>query len=119
MVSFLLGLINIQQKGTIEDLFREFGENLIEFLIGSGFEKMIRVAGRNLREFVLSIDQLHDSNRYRFPRMRSPLFLIDDENENGFKINYRSKIYENIFDQRNFDLLEVRDAAFLHSSTVV
>lgn len=54
-----------------------------------GFEKILRVAGRNFRDFLYSIDQLHDSNRFVFPQMKSPLFFVESEDENGIYLHYQ------------------------------
>ncbi len=37
-----------------------------------GYYKLFRIAGRNLREFLFVIDQLHDSNRFTFAKMQTP-----------------------------------------------
>ena len=59
------------------------------FFSNYGFEKILRVAGRNFSDFLHSIDQLHDSNRFTFPKMKSPLFYVDGEDERGLYLNYQ------------------------------
>ncbi|CAF1002502.1 unnamed protein product [Rotaria sordida] len=68
-----------------------FGECFVNFFTNYGFDKILRVAGRHFREFLFSIDQLHDSNRFSFPKMKSPLFHVTDEDDNGAVLHYKSK----------------------------
>ena len=50
---------------------------------------MLRVAGRGFRDFLYSIDQMHESNRYTFPKMQSPIFYVDKEDEKGLFLHYQ------------------------------
>ncbi|CAF2423788.1 unnamed protein product [Rotaria sp. Silwood2] len=68
-----------------------FGECFVNFFTNYGYDKILRVAGRHFREFLFSIDQLHDSNRFSFPKMKSPLFHVTDEDDNGAVLHYKSK----------------------------
>ena len=70
-----------------------FGECFVRFFTNYGYDKILRVAGRHFRDFLLSIDQLHDSNRFSFPKMKSPLFHVTDEDENGAVLHYKYIIY--------------------------
>jgi guanylate cyclase len=47
------------------------------------------VAGREYRDFLISIDQLHDSNRFSFPKMQSPMFFVEDEDAYGVYLHYQ------------------------------
>ena len=54
-----------------------------------GYDKIVRATGRSFRNFVHSIDQLHESNRFAFPCMQHPLFYVDGEDENGLYLHYQ------------------------------
>ena len=41
------------------------------------------------RDFLHSIDQLHDSTRFSFPKMKSPLFHVTEEDDNGAILHYK------------------------------
>lgn len=69
--------------------FRSKGHSFVGFFSNYGFEKMLRVAGRSFRHFLHSIDQLHDSNRYSFPKMKSPLFFVGGEDLHGCFLHYQ------------------------------
>jgi guanylate cyclase len=66
-----------------------FGECFVKFFTNYGYDKILRVAGRYFRDFLLSIDQLHDSTRFSFPKMKSPLFHVTEEDENGAVLHYK------------------------------
>lgn len=66
-----------------------FGQYFVSFFTRFGFDKILRVAGRSFRDFLYSIDQLHDSNRFTFPHMKSPTFYVEGENANGAFLHYK------------------------------
>ena len=82
-------MAHILSSGTAEHYLNCFGRDFIRYFVHFGFHKIIRVAGRNFRDFLLEIDQLHDSNRYTFPKMNPPLFLVIEENELGATMIYK------------------------------
>ncbi|CAM2714541.1 unnamed protein product [Rotaria socialis] len=74
------------------DLYMEFfGVCFVKFFTAYGYDKILRVAGRHFRDFLHSIDQLHDSTRFSFPKMKSPLFHVTDEDDNGVLLHYKSR----------------------------
>jgi guanylate cyclase len=54
-----------------------------------GYDKILRVAGRSFRNFLYSIDQLHESNRFSFPKMQHPLFFVEKEDSTGVFLHYK------------------------------
>lgn len=87
---FYLGLAEILQEGGVDTYMQFFGQCFVTFFTNYGYDKILRVAGRHFRDFLLSIDQLHDSTRFSFPKMKSPLFHVTDEDENGAILHYKS-----------------------------
>ena len=60
------------------------------FLVNAlSYDKILRVAGKHFRGFLHSIDQLHASNRFNFPKKKSPLFRVTKEDDNGATLNYK------------------------------
>ena len=84
-----IGLVDILHEGTPDTYLAFLGEDFFRYFIHLGYNKLFRVAGRSFREFLFSIDQLHDSNRYTFPSMRQPLFHVTDEDESGAILEYK------------------------------
>lgn len=84
-----LGLAEILQEGGVDTYMQFFGQCFVTFFTNYGYDKILRVAGRHFRDFLLSIDQLHDSTRFSFPKMKSPLFHVTEEDENGAILHYK------------------------------
>ncbi|UJR35611.1 hypothetical protein I4U23_028361 [Adineta vaga] len=81
---------HVLHEGTPESFLEFFGEDFVRYFVNFGFDKILRVAGRTLRDFLFAIDQLHDSNRFTFPQMDQPLFHVTEENESGATLVYKS-----------------------------
>ncbi|CAF0994520.1 unnamed protein product [Adineta ricciae] len=83
-------MVEILNDGTRESFLQFFGANFIHYFYRYGFDKILRVAGRTLRDFLFVIDQLHDSNRFTFPQMQHPLFHVTEEDNHGVILHYKS-----------------------------
>lgn len=84
-----LGLSNTLRENTPDSCMEFFGECFVRFFTTYGYDKILRVAGRHFRDFLHAIDQLHDSNRFSFPEMKSPLFSVAEEDEQGVILMYK------------------------------
>ncbi|CAF1037064.1 unnamed protein product [Adineta steineri] len=84
-------LADILHEGTPEYYMQFFGECFVRFFTNYGYDKILRVAGRHFGDFLHSIDQLHDSTKFSFPRMKSPLFHVLEEDELGAFLQYKSR----------------------------
>jgi guanylate cyclase len=82
-------LVMLRQEGDNDFYMEFFGKKFVKFFSTYGFEKILRVAGRSFRDFLHSIDQLHDSNRFTFPNMKSPLFFVELEDPCGAFLHYQ------------------------------
>ncbi len=85
----ILGLSEILREGGPDLYMQFFGECFVKFFTNYGYDKILRVAGRHFRDFLHSIDQLHDSTRFSFPKMKSPLFHVTEEDDNGAILHYK------------------------------
>jgi guanylate cyclase len=83
------GMAEVLNDGTRETYLEFFGGNFIHCFYQYGFNKILRVAGRTLRDFLFAIDQLHDSHRFTFPQMQHPLFHVTEEDEKGVTLVYK------------------------------
>ncbi|CAF2064681.1 unnamed protein product [Rotaria magnacalcarata] len=84
-------LADILHEGTPEYYMQFFGECFVRFFTNYGYDKILRVAGRHFRDFLHSIDQLHDSTKFSFPQMKSPLFHVLEEDVHGAFLQYKSR----------------------------
>lgn len=82
-------MAEILNDGTRDTYLEFFGANFIHYFYRYGFDKILRVAGRSFGDFLYTLDQLHDSNRFIFPQMQHPLFHVTDENEKGVTLLYK------------------------------
>ena len=83
------GLMLIMQSGDTEVYMEMFGKSFVGHITTFGYDKILRISGRGFRDFMYSIDQLHESNRFSFPLMKHPLFYVDQEDANGLYLHYQ------------------------------
>ncbi|CAF0866292.1 unnamed protein product [Adineta ricciae] len=83
-------LVDILRVGTRDTYLHFFGQDFFRYFAKLGYDKVFRVAGRTLRDFLFVIDQLHDSSRFTFPHMRHPLFHVTEEDHTGVTLEYKS-----------------------------
>ncbi|CAF0994539.1 unnamed protein product [Adineta ricciae] len=83
-------LVDILREGTRDTYLHFFGQDFFRYFAKLDYDKVFRVAGRTLRDFLFVIDQLHDSNRFTFPHMRHPLFHVTEEDHTGVTLEYKS-----------------------------
>lgn len=83
------GLADLLREGTPDYYMQFFGECFVRFFTNYGYDKILRVAGRYFGDFLHSIDQLHDSTKFSFPRMKSPLFHVLEEDSQGAFLQYK------------------------------
>ncbi|KAL8565377.1 hypothetical protein ACOMHN_029072 [Nucella lapillus] len=81
------------QKITYEESMYYFGQCFVRFCQASGHALMLQVAGREYRDFLVGIDNLHETMRFAYPKMRSPYFLVEQEDEEGCVMIYQSQRY--------------------------
>jgi guanylate cyclase len=68
-----------------------FGVEFINFLCKFGYEGILRILGRNLRDFLNGLDNLHEYIRHSYPTLKPPSFFVEKETPNGLTLHYRSK----------------------------
>jgi hypothetical protein len=81
----------LHQAGDSEIYMEQFGKSFVGHITTFGYDKILRMSGRCFRDFLHSIDQLHESNRFSFPQMKHPLFYVDKEDADGLYLHYQSK----------------------------
>ena len=68
-----------------------FGKYFAESIGRYGYARLLRVLGRDLRDFLNGLDDLHEYLRFSYPKMKPPSFFCECETVNGLKLNYTSK----------------------------
>ena len=67
-----------------------FGVDFITFMGQFGYERILRILGRSLKDFLNSLDNLHEHMRYSYPKLRPPSFFVEKETPNGLILHYRT-----------------------------
>lgn len=67
-----------------------FGRSFFDFCQESGYDKIIRVLGSTMREFLQNLDGLHDHLATIYPGMRAPSFRCSDSDDGRMILHYYS-----------------------------
>ena len=78
-----------------EELYEGMGVNFIALIQSLGYGDLLKSLGRNLRDLLLNLDNLHDGLRTTFPKIKPPSFFIEEESEARMKIMLILKIFGN------------------------
>ena len=68
-----------------------FGEMFFDFCEESGYDKIIRVLGGTLRDFLQNLDALHDHLSSIYPGMRAPSFRVTERGDGALVLHYYSE----------------------------
>lgn len=74
-----------------ETVLRMFGQYFAESIGRYGYARLLRVLGRDLRDFLNGLDDLHEYLRFSYPKMRPPSFFCECETVSGLKLHYTTK----------------------------
>lgn len=67
------------------------GVFFIGFVSQYGYDRVLSVLGRHMRDFLNGLDNLHEYLKFSYPRMRAPSFICENETKQGLTLHYRSK----------------------------
>ncbi|XP_015121039.1 soluble guanylate cyclase 88E [Diachasma alloeum] len=82
----------IQVLGVSEkDFFDQMGVHFVGFVGQYGYDRVLSVLGRHVRDFLNGLDNLHEYLKFSYPRMRAPSFICENETRQGLTLHYRSK----------------------------
>ena len=52
---------------------------------------VLALLGREMRDFLNGLDNLHEYLKFSYPRIRAPSYFVDNETPQGLMLHYRSK----------------------------
>ncbi len=52
---------------------------------------MLKLVGRNFRDFLNGLDNIHEYLKFTYPKLKPPSFYCDEESSSGLVLHYRSK----------------------------
>ncbi|CAG9840183.1 unnamed protein product [Diabrotica balteata] len=73
------------------EFFDQMGVFFIGFVSQYGYDRVLSVLGRHMRDFLNGLDNLHEYLKFSYPRMRAPSFICENETKQGLTLHYRSK----------------------------
>lgn len=73
-----------------DSILEATGALFVSFIGQYGYDKILRVLGRHIRDFLNGLDNLHEFMRFTYPKLKAPSFFCTEETETGMKIHYRS-----------------------------
>lgn len=81
-----------QVLGVSEHEFMDqMGVFFVNFVGQYGYDRVLSVLGRHMRDFLNGLDNLHEYLKFSYPRMRAPSFICENETRQGLTLHYRSK----------------------------
>ncbi|XP_018579643.1 soluble guanylate cyclase 88E [Anoplophora glabripennis] len=78
-------------KVSEKEFFDQMGVFFIGFVSQYGYDRVLSVLGRHMRDFLNGLDNLHEYLKFSYPRMRAPSFICENETKQGLTLHYRSK----------------------------
>ncbi|KAG5877845.1 hypothetical protein JTB14_007241 [Gonioctena quinquepunctata] len=78
-------------KVSEKEFFDGMGVFFIGFVSQYGYDRVLSVLGRHMRDFLNGLDNLHEYLKFSYPRMRAPSFICENETKHGLTLHYRSK----------------------------
>ena len=79
---------------TDEEFWEGMGSYFVQLTENLGFFNLIQHLGRELRDFFLNLDNLHDYLKFKFPRLKPPSFFVEDETDRSKSIEINSSIFQ-------------------------
>lgn len=74
-----------------DNVMRMFGEYFAQNIGRYGYARLLRVLGRNLRDFLNGLVDLHEYLRFSYPNMSPPAFFTANETPEGLHLHYITK----------------------------
>ena len=74
-----------------DELMDTFGVTFVSFVGQYGYDRILKVLGRHMTDFLNGLDNLHEYLRFSYPKLRPPSFFVEEESETGLTLHYRSK----------------------------
>lgn len=68
----------------------QLGIEFVNFVSQYGYDKILRVLGRHMRDFLNGLDNLHEYMKFSYPKLKPPSFFVEKESSNGLILHYRS-----------------------------
>ncbi|XP_054723630.1 soluble guanylate cyclase 88E-like, partial [Uloborus diversus] len=68
----------------------QMGVYFVSFVGQYGYDRVLGVLGRHMRDFLNGLDNLHEYLKFSYPRMKAPSFFCENESPTGLTLHYRT-----------------------------
>lgn len=75
----------------MNDVLEAFGAHFLDYCVQAGYDRILKVLGRNLRDFLCNLDALHDHLASIYPGMEAPSFRCSETLDGTLLLHYYSK----------------------------
>ena len=75
----------------LNDVLEAFGAHFLDYCVQSGYDRILKVLGRNLRDFLCNLDALHDHLATIYPGMEAPSFRCTETSDGTLLLHYYSR----------------------------
>ncbi|XP_022673455.1 guanylate cyclase soluble subunit beta-1-like isoform X3 [Varroa jacobsoni] len=73
-----------------DDVLEELGSHFLSYCLARGYDKMLRVLGSNLSDFLSNLDNLHDHVTVSYCNMKAPSFRVTPGPNGSIHLHYYS-----------------------------
>lgn len=87
----LVGAASEELGLTMAQVLEAFGEYWILYTAEEGYGELLNAGGDNLRDFLLSLNDMHGRVETIFPQMRLPVFRVVDIAPGDYWLHYESE----------------------------
>lgn len=91
---------------TEKEFFDQMGVHFVGFVGQYGYDRVLSVLGRHVRDFLNGLDNLHEYLKFSYPRMRAPSFICENETRQG---KYKIAIIQFEHAQQSFKIFTLYD----------
>ena len=82
----------LEVTGTpVQEIVALCGESFVPYVEQHGYGRILRVLGRNMRDFLNGLDNLHEYIKFTYPKLKPPSFFCEAESKTGLTLHYRSR----------------------------
>ncbi|XP_074659880.1 soluble guanylate cyclase gcy-31-like isoform X2 [Tubulanus polymorphus] len=75
----------------VDEIMEDIGVYFVSFVSQFGYDGVLNVLGRHLRDFLNGLDNLHEYLRFSYPKLKPPSFFCVNESKTGLTLHYRSR----------------------------
>lgn len=84
---FLGQILGVSER----EFMDQMGVYFVAFVSQYGYDRVLSVLGRHMRDFLNGLDNLHEYLKFSYPLMRAPSFICENETRHGLTLHYRTK----------------------------